>query len=294
VKGTWFGMTGAAMKLLLGLVLTYGALCLVVFLYQRRLQYFPDISRPALPGGPRGAALREVELETEDGLRLAAWYRAADPGGALADLTVVLFHGNGGHRGGRLGWLELLASTGAGVLLTDYRGYGGNPGTPSEQGLYRDGEAAVRWVREQVGGRLVLMGQSLGGGVAVELAARHRPAGLILQNAAASLVDVAQDAYPWLPAGLLLRDRFDAVRRLPAVDCPLLAIHAAEDRVIPIALGRRLYEAARGPKAWWAVPGAGHNDLLEAAGPEYGRRVEEFLRALAPAGAGRASGAGGG
>jgi len=274
------------MKLLLGLVLAYVAVCLVVFLFQRRLQYVPDRARPAPPGG----GVRAVELATEDGLRLEAWHRPADPGGELADLTLILFHGNAGHRGDRLGWLQLLASTGAGVLVVDYRGYGGNPGTPSEQGLYRDGEAAVRWVREQVGGRLVLMGQSLGGGVAVELAARRAPAGLILQNAAASLADVARGAYPWLPTGLLMRDRFEAALRIPAVGCPLLAIHGEQDRVIPFELGRRLYEAARGPKAWWAVPGAGHDDLLEAAGPEYRRRVTAFLRGLG--GPGDAPGAG--
>jgi fermentation-respiration switch protein FrsA (DUF1100 family) len=270
-------------KLLLGLVLTYAAICLVLFLMQRRLQYLPDPSRPQLPGQPPYSSVREVELETEDGLRLGAWHWPAESRGELADLTIVLFHGNAGHRGHRLEWMRALASTGAGVLQVDYRGYGGNPGTPTEKGLYRDGDAAVRFAREQLGdqaARLVFLGQSLGAGVAVEMAARHGADGLILQNAAATLVDLARGAYPWLPAGLLLRDRFAAIERIPSVRCPLLAIHGQADRIVPIGLGRRLYEAAPGPKTWWAVPEAGHNDLLEAAGPEYLRRVGAFLRDL--------------
>jgi hypothetical protein len=138
----------------------------------------------------------------------------------------------------------------------------------------------VRWAREHLGGRLVFLGQSLGGGVAVEMAARHAPAGLILENAAASLVDIARGAYPWLPVGLLMRDRFDAEQRAPAVACPLLAIHGEEDRVVPIALGRRLYEAAGGPKTWWPVPGAGHDELMDTLGPEYLERIAAFLGGL--------------
>lgn len=280
-------------KLLVGLALAYAAVCLTVFVLQRRLQYFPDTLRPELPAAPPWSRVGEVELETEDGLRLAAWYWPAEAARPLGDVTVLVLHGNGGHRGHRLGWMEALSRTGAAVLVPDYRGYGGNPGSPSERGLYLDGDAAVRWARAHPaagagapGGRLVLLGQSLGGAVAVELAARHRPDGLILQNAAASLVDIAAEAYPWLPARLLMRDRFEAERRIGDVRCPVLAIHGEADRTVPLALGRRLFEAAGEPRTWWAVPGAGHDDLLERAGPEYLARVSAFLEALpAPAAA---------
>jgi fermentation-respiration switch protein FrsA (DUF1100 family) len=278
------------LKLLAGLALAYAAVCLAVFVLQRRLQYFPTVERPELPAGPPWSRIREVELETADGLRLAAWHWPADPTAPLGDVTVLVLHGNGGHRGHRLGWMQALASTGAAVLIPDYRGYGGNPGAPSEAGLYLDGDAAVRWVRahpaegaEGGAARLVLLGQSLGGAVAVELAARHAPDALILQNAAASLVDIAAEAYPWLPARLLMRDRFEAERRIGAVRCPVLAIHGEADRTVPPALGRRLFEAANEPRSWWPVPGAGHNDLLERAGPEHLVRVRAFLEALPPA-----------
>ena len=277
------------MKLSLTLVLVpaliYGAICLFVFCTQRRLQYFPDTSRPALPSS--FDQVRELTLHTADGLDLGAWYWPGRDDGPFAELTIVIFHGNGGHRGGRLGAMQQLAATGAGVLLFDYRGYGENAGQPSERGLCLDGEAALAWVRREVGGRVVLLGQSLGGGIATELAARHAGdglvAGLILQNAAASLVDIARSAYPWLPVGLLMRDRYAAVERMPAVSCPVLSIHAAEDRIVPLALGRRLFEAAPGPKTFWEIPGAGHNDLLEAAGAEYTPRIAAFLDSLGKA-----------
>jgi fermentation-respiration switch protein FrsA (DUF1100 family) len=270
-------------KLLVALALAYAIVCALAFLAQRRLQYFPDPRPPALPPKLAAAGVREVQLSTDDGLELAAWHWPAREGCALpTDLTVIVFHGNAGNRGGRAGWLTALNSTGMGVLAPDYRGYGGNPGSPSEPGLYRDGEAAVRWAREHLGGRLVFLGESLGGGVAVEMAARHRPAALILESATSSCTDVARHAYPWLPAGLLLRDRFDAERRIPEVTCPLLALHGEEDRVIPLELGQRLYQAARCPKTWWPIQRAGHDGLIEAAGPEYLRRLTAFLADLAP------------
>ncbi len=274
-----------SVKLLLGLVVVYAAICALVFFTQRRLQYLPTRERPELPHAAPFDQIREVTLRTADGLELGAWHwPARDPGAPNGDITLVAFHGNGGHRGHRLGILRALNATGAGVLMPDYRGYGENAGAPTERGLYLDGEAAVAWARREVGGRLVLLGQSLGGGVATELAARHEPDGLILINAAASLLDIARGAYPWLPVGLLMRDRFEAEARIPAVGCPLLAIHAARDTIVPIELGRRLFEAARGPKEFWEVRDAGHNDLLEVAGAEYVRRIRAFLEGLGGAG----------
>jgi fermentation-respiration switch protein FrsA (DUF1100 family) len=243
--------------------------------------YFPDASRPALPPELAARGVREVRFSTEDGLELAAWHWPAREGRPCSDLTLVVFHGNGGHRGWRADWYELLNATGAGVLALDYRGYGGNPGSPSEAGLYRDADAAVAWAREHVGGRLVFLGESLGGGVAVEMAARHAPAGLILENAAATLVDIAKQAYPWLPVSLLMRDRFAAERRMRKIACPLLAIHGEADRVIPLALGRRLYDAAPGPKTWVPVPGAGHGEHVAVLGAEeYLRWIGGFLASL--------------
>ncbi len=262
-------MAPTLLKLTLVLAGMYAALVLAAFILQRRLEYVPD---PSSPLAPRGEGLQEVELTAEDGVRLEAWYWKGE-----RPLTYVVFHGNAGHRGDRLHWITRLRSTGAGVFILDYRGYGGSGGSPTEAGLYRDGEAALAWVRENVEGSLVYVGQSLGTGVAVEMAARHMPRALILQAASISAAATAQRAYPFLPVRLLMWDRYDCSERIAAVRCPVLFVHGEQDRIVPIALGRALFEAAREPKTWWAVPGAGHNDLTDVAGGDYLPRLEGFL-----------------
>lgn len=265
-----------ALKVLLVLAVAYLLMVALAFVFQRKLTYYPDPSNPPLPGGPRYEALSEVRLAAADGTRLEAWYWPAGQ-----PVTVVVFHGNASNRLNRLAWMELLHQLDVGVFMLDYRGFGGSEGTPSEAGLYMDGDAAVAWVREYAGGELVFLGQSLGGGVAVEMAARHDPAALVVQNGSISVVDTARRHYPYLPVSLLMRDRFDASRRISEVGCPLLSIHGDRDAVVPIALGRALFEAAREPKEFWEVRGASHGDLADVAGSEYLRRVGAFLRAHA-------------
>ena len=262
-----------ALKLTVVLVAAYLFLLLLAFVLQRRMQYFPDPSDPPLPGGTRYGGLREVELVADDGVRLKAWYWPGEQ-----PVTVLVFHGNASNRANRLPWMEILRELEVGVFLLDYRGFGGSEGSPTEEGLYRDGDAAVAWVREHAGGELVFLGQSLGGGVAVEMAARHRPEALVIQNASISVVATARRHYPYLPVGWLMRDRFDGSERIAEVACPLLSIHGERDAVVPIDLGRALFDAAREPKEFWTVPGASHGDLAEVAGGEYPRRLGAFLR----------------
>jgi len=166
---------------------------------------------------------------------------------------------------------------GYGVLLPDYRGYGGSSGSPSEAGLYLDGDACMAWLRKRGNGMPVIVGSSIGCGVAVEMARRHTPAALILQSGYSSMAAVGGAAYPYLPAGLLLKDRFDNLAKIRALDCPLLCLHGDDDRIIPIQLGRRLYQAANQPKHWVTLQGSGHNNMWDAPEDAYWLAVEEFL-----------------
>jgi len=241
-----------------------------VYLLQRRLQYFPGFDVPPAPEG-----VEDVTFETSDGVTLHAFFW---PG--PRDVTLVLFHGNAGHRGDRLEWMKPLHVLGWGVLLVDYRGFGGSAGSPTEQGLYLDGEAAADYLRGRGLTKLVYFGESLGCGVAVETAVRRPPAGLICQAGAASLVAVGKRAYPWLPVGLIMRDRFDAAARLPEARCPVLCIHGTDDATIPIEMGRALFDAAREPKTWLEIDGAGHSDLAAVGGAAYYERVHGFLEGL--------------
>lgn len=229
-----------------------------LYAFQRQMLYFPDRSRP-LPGGLAQLGVREVALHTADGLSLLSWYLPAQ-----GDRPVVAyFHGNGGHIGHRAERLRRLAREGYGMLMLEYRGYGGNPGAPSEAGLYRDAEAALAFLENDGVGarRLVLYGESLGSAVAVHVAARHHVAALILESPFTSIAAVAQHHYPFLPATLLVWDRFDSLSRIGAVRAPILMVQGGRDRVVPAHFGAALFAAAPGPKESWIAPAAGHEDL---------------------------------
>lgn len=245
---------------LLAAVGLYVALCAVMFVAQRNLQYFPNkvVPIPAEVGLPE---FRTVTVQTADSLLLSGLHAAPTDG---SKPTILYFHGNGGHVGDRSAIAGALHRAGYGVLLAGYRGYGGNPGSPTEQGLMTDGRAWADWLVERgVSGRkLVFYGESLGTGVAVQMAAERNAAGLVLQSPYTSITDVAAAAYPFLPVRLLLLDRFDSLGRIPEIRAPLLVVHGERDSVVPVALGRRLFAAAPEPKTGVWPPQADHMDLL--------------------------------
>jgi hypothetical protein len=240
--------------------LGWAALVAILFLAQRQLLYQPDTSPPE-PAPLQRAGFRALEATTADGLSLRFWFRPpATPGG----LVVVHFQGNAGHLGHRLPLVRPVAEAGFGVALAGCRGYGGNPGAPSEQGLYADGRAVL----DALAGlgfpppRIALWGESLGSGVAVQLARERPVAGLLLQAPYVSVTERAAELYPWLPARTLVRDRFDNLAAIGEVRVPLLIVHGEADRVIPAAHGRRLLAAAPEPKRGLFVAGLDHNDPL--------------------------------
>lgn len=221
--------------------------------------YFP--SGIATPAGAAEAGMRVVEYPTDDGLIITGWYRK--PQGDLS--TLVYFHGNAGHHGQRAELVEPYLDAGYGVLLAGYRGYGGNPGRPDEEGLYTDARAAIAWLTgsgtpEE---RIVLFGESLGTGVAVQMAIEHEIAGLILQSPFTSTVDVGREIAPFMPVSVMVTHRFDSLSKIDRISVPLLVIHGEADQIVPIQFGRRLYEAAPEPKTAHFIPEAAHNNLDE-------------------------------
>jgi fermentation-respiration switch protein FrsA (DUF1100 family) len=262
------------------LAMAVAAMAAVVIAFwagQRSLMYLPsgDVLTPDEAGlGPA----ESVRLRTEDGLELGAWFAPARSQSARG--TIIVFNGNAANRSYRGTLGARFVDAGFGVLLFDYRGYGGNAGSPSEEGLAADARAARQYVasRSDVDpARIVFFGESLGAGVAVSLALEHPPAALVLRSPFSSAVDVGRFHYPWLPVAWILRDRFLSIDRIGRVASPTLFIAGDEDRIVPAAQTRALFAAAREPKALMMMPGADHNDEALAEGPEMIARVVSFV-----------------
>jgi fermentation-respiration switch protein FrsA (DUF1100 family) len=254
----------AAVKILglvtCGVLVAYAALAAGYTVIQRYLMYFPDGSLPS-PGDAGAPGFQAVTIRTVDGLALVSWYRPAKKGFD----TIVYFQGNGGNISHRIYKTLPLVEAGYGLLLVGYRGYGGNPGKPSEDGLYHDGRAAIAYLQEQgvPNERLVVLGESLGTGVAVRMAWETRVRAVILEAPYTSTVDVGQAAYFFLPVGLLMYDRFPSIDLIAEIQAPLLVIHGEADKIIPTRFGRKLFRTARQPKEAHFLPGAGHNDMVD-------------------------------
>jgi len=246
-----------------------------VFMMQRALLYpagkqVPDAALAA------AADVRTVTTLTADGLSLTHWYRPpTDPQGPV----LVVFHGNAGHIGDRVPKLVALMRAGFGMVLAGYRGYGGNPGRPSEEALSADARLLLDWLAEQGVGpeRTVLYGESLGTGVAVKMAIERAAAAVVLEAPYSSAADVAQARYWFLPARWLLLDKWDSVSRIDRIRVPLLIVQGLRDRTIPPRFGRRLFDAAAQPKELLVVETAAHTDLYDF--PEVPARVIAFVRA---------------
>ena len=226
--------------------------------FQRSLIYLPDAGPvPAAPAILPGA--RDVVLSTADGLELGGWYLPADDDAP----AVLVAGGNAGHRGHRAPLAEALHEAGLSVLLFDYRGYGGNPGSPSEEGLALDARAARAHLVDVVGvppERLVYFGESLGAAVVTELATEHPPAALVLRSPFVDLASVAAVHYPFLPARALLRDRFPLAERLARVDAPTTVVYGGADSIVPASQSRAVAQAAGRLHRSVEVDGADHND----------------------------------
>ncbi len=255
------------------MIVAYGGLVSYMWLFQRRFLFRAERVRPN-PADCGVPEMRTVPLATADGLTLHAWYRPA----SVADAPVMLyFHGNDAHLGTRAEKIRPYLDAGFGVLLMSYRGYGGNPGRPSEEGLYRDARAALDFLAAE-GARpedMVYYGESLGSGVAVQLALEATPAAIVLEAPYTDVAAVGQRRYPYLPVRLLMRDRFDNLSKIPSVRAPVMVIHGEQDRTTPVDFGRAIHAAAPEPKEARYYPQAAHIDLYD-----YGA-AEDVLRFIA-------------
>ncbi len=219
-------------------------------------------------------AAEECVFAASDGVRLHGWYLRAD-----SDDHVLYFHGNAGNVTYRREFLERLSLLPTNVLCVDYRGYGKSQGRPSESGLYKDADAAYRFLVEEKRvppERIVLFGKSLGGAVAIELATRVSCAGVVAQSTFTNGHEMARLKVPWLPLRWLVRNQFDSLSRVRTLRRPKLFLHATGDELIPFSMGRRLFDGAAEPKEFFDLGAVGHNDFMQA-GQAYDGALRGFI-----------------
>ncbi len=248
------------MKQIVVIALILFAIFTLIYVFQRHLIYFPDKKEP-LPEAFQASDMQVVVIPTKDGLSLRSWYKPA----INKQPTVLLFHGNAGHIGYRMPLARTLINEGFGVFLLEYRGYGGNKGNPTEQGLYEDARAALQFLQQQgvKPAQLVVYGESLGTGVATKMAAVHSVCALILQSPFTSLADVGRYHYPWLP--IKPRDHFNSLERMHEIHTPVLILHGKRDQIVPYDQGVTLFRQAQQPKSFITFEHGSHNDLWDKA-----------------------------
>lgn len=233
------------------LLITYILFGLWLYIDQSNHLYHPNsapIDAAQLPG------FEAKTVKTHDNLKLRAWYHKGSP-------TLVYFHGNSGNAGSRYPNIKPFIDKGWGVLIVPYRGYGGNPGKPSEDDFYLDAELSLRLVHKSNKSCTVLFGRSLGSGVATYIARKYHAASLVLISPFTSVPDVAADYYPIYPVHTLAHERFNSLARINLINMPLLVMHGTDDRVVPYRLGFKLFKNAHDPKKFITLDNKGHNDL---------------------------------
>ncbi len=252
---------------------------------ERRYIFFPTRE---VQFTPEDAGLRyeDISFGVAGGLQLHGWFIPGD--GEAGNTTWIWFHGNGGNIGHRVDELAMLHHRlGVNLFIFDYQGYGRSQGKPSEQATYRDARAALEYVSNRPSvdpDKIVYFGRSLGAAVAVELATESPPAGMVLVSPFTSVSDMARLAFPYLPVGWLLKDRYDSIARIRNLQTPLLIIHGAQDETVPFKQGMALFEAANEPKTFQLAPGAGHNDIFVTGGSAFWDALEKFRVSLAGGG----------
>lgn len=269
----------AMLKFILVIIASYVLLIAVVYLMQGRMLYLPNVAGRALTMTPKDAGMdyQDVSIDTADGVTLHGWFIAGQTSQVL-----LFFHGNAGNISHRLASIQQFHDLGLSVLIIDYRGYGQSSGTTSEKGIYRDAEAAWRYLTEDrsiSASNIVIFGRSLGGSAASWLAARHQPLALIVESSFTSVPDVAQEIYPWLPVRWLSTLSHATGDYVRDVHCPILVVHSREDDIIPFHHGEDIFASANEPRTLLVLRGT-HNDAFLLDESTYIEGLRAFLTGL--------------
>ena len=273
----------------------YVSVCTLAFVFQRKLQYFPDKEHPPAVKTISEVCrdIEEFTVRTEDGVLLQGWHWPAPPGGKHAKINLLQLHGNAGSRHNRLYWAHNVRSRlGCGVTLLDYRGYGGSEGVATESGMIKDGKAGIQWASTraaETGSKLVLHLESIGSAAGINaMAAMVKEgggagggatgvSGVVAEGGLSSCVEIAQKLFSFLPLGLLMKDKWDGTCTAAASldpDMPFMSMHGDHDEIVPLWCGKKLFDSVKGKKRWKEFRRGGHNNLMEK--PGYFEALDEF------------------
>ncbi|MDC1154994.1 alpha/beta hydrolase [Candidatus Pelagibacter sp.] len=233
------------MQLFLIIFLSYLFFLVFLYFYQRNLLYHPNENN--YTGDEILVDIKKVKILTSDNIELLGWYHEKN----LKNYkTLVYFHGNAGSLENRIHKLNYFEEMNVNFLIIAWRGFSGNEGKPTEQGLYEDGKSAINWLvkRGVEEKNLILYGESLGTGVATHLAQNKKYAGVILETPFTSMVDAAKIFYPYIPVSLLLKDKFENYKKVENIKLPILIMHGEVDQIVPFSMGKKIYEISNEPK----------------------------------------------
>lgn len=259
-------------NILITSIITFVSLVILFYIFQRNLIYLPNKNIPSQKTY-HAQDMQMITLFTQDHLTLQSWYKPAK----THQPTLLYLHGNAGNIGNRMTIVRPLLQQGYGVLLLEYRGYGGNPGQPTEQGLYQDARAALDFLHTQniSPEHIILFGESLGTGVATQIATETQVCAIILQTPYTTLTNVAHFHYPWLK---FIRpwDKFNSLNKIQSIQAPLLVLHGTADKVVPYSEGKDLFDKALEPKVMLTFQNREHHNLWQD--PQFLKGIVQFIR----------------
>ena len=258
-------------------LLLFGVFCFVMLRWFEHNQVYHPSRELEASAAELGRPFEDVRFTTADGVSLHGWFFPADTNSLRAKLAFLICHGNGGNISHRLGLCSALLETSASVFAFDYCGYGQSQGSPGEESTYRDAQAAHAWLRQKGfrGEQIVAFGESLGGGVATELALRESLGGVVLQSTFTSILDIGAELYPWLPVRWINTIKYDTRSKLPRVKVPVLIMHSREDDLVRFQHAEKNFTVANEPKQFCELGGS-HNDAMWEQ-PEFRSAIEKFL-----------------
>ena len=233
------------LKIIIGILVIYTSLLLLLFIFQRNLMYHPDENNYS--GDKLEVDIKKVKINTSDGLNLLGWFHKKD---LKKFKTIIYFHGNAGKLENRIHKLNHFKDMDVNFLIIAWRGFSGNDGKPSEENLYIDGNSSIKWLKNLGLSEkdIIIYGESLGTGVATEIAKNNNFAGLVLETPFTSMIEAAKNFYPYIPVRILLKDKYENDKKIKNINIPVFVMHGEADQIVPFWMGKKIYEMANQPK----------------------------------------------